>query len=356
MNSKPVTTTTRGLLGAALCMLFAGGAAASDHNVTVSSRISSEGLDLSQPTDARTFYARLENAAWMLCTRGTRADLLPVDNLKGCSEDTRRRCPRHEEADGYARLPRQPHSAASCRACDRGPATGGSEVTQRFGTPLTASAHTPNVSGVPEWPACSAASPRIYARTAEVTSRSAARNAATSGSVPIVIRHQLSYGANSRPTSMACARMSASKRFSGMPVSKNTKLPCGFGVAQLEAPQLGRDARAAGEDPRRASREERPVVEAGARGAHREDVRRRHAGVRQRLGQSGRGDRVAAAQSGHAVDLGEGAQHDYRLRAVHQLGHRAHAARGGEVHVGLIDDGEHRAGQGADEGADARRR
>jgi len=88
MNSKPGTTTTRGMLGAALCVLFAGGAAASDHNVTVSSRISSEGLDLSQPADARTFYARLENAAWMLCTRGTRADLLPVDNLKGCYEKT----------------------------------------------------------------------------------------------------------------------------------------------------------------------------------------------------------------------------------------------------------------------------
>lgn len=86
MNSKPGTRTTRAMLGAALCVLFAGGAAASDHNVTVSSRISSEGLDLNQPADARTFYARLENAAWMLCTRGTRADLLPVDNLKACYE------------------------------------------------------------------------------------------------------------------------------------------------------------------------------------------------------------------------------------------------------------------------------
>jgi UrcA family protein len=64
----------------------ANSAAAKDHNVTVVLHISTNGLDLSQPADARTFYARLENAAWVACTRGNRVDLLPVDDLKGCYE------------------------------------------------------------------------------------------------------------------------------------------------------------------------------------------------------------------------------------------------------------------------------
>ena len=68
-------------------MLFAGQAAAApNHNVTVVIHVSTEGLDLSRPADARTFYARLRNAAWVVCTRGDRVDLLPVDDLKGCYE------------------------------------------------------------------------------------------------------------------------------------------------------------------------------------------------------------------------------------------------------------------------------
>lgn len=61
-------------------------AVASDHNVTVVLHVSAKGLDLSQPADARTFYSRLENAAWVACTRGDRVDLLPVEDLKGCYE------------------------------------------------------------------------------------------------------------------------------------------------------------------------------------------------------------------------------------------------------------------------------
>ena len=61
-------------------------AVASDHNLTVVLHVSAKGLDLSQQADARTFYSRLENAAWIACTRGDRVDLLPVDDLKGCYE------------------------------------------------------------------------------------------------------------------------------------------------------------------------------------------------------------------------------------------------------------------------------
>jgi len=68
--------------------LAADSAVASDHKVTVALHVSTQGLDLSQPADARTFYTRLENAAWIACTRGNRADLVPVDNPKRCYEDS----------------------------------------------------------------------------------------------------------------------------------------------------------------------------------------------------------------------------------------------------------------------------
>jgi UrcA family protein len=70
------------------CALCGGVAAARDHEVPVVLHISTQGLDLSQPADARTFYTRLENAAWVVCTRGTRADLVPVDNPIACYESS----------------------------------------------------------------------------------------------------------------------------------------------------------------------------------------------------------------------------------------------------------------------------
>ena len=66
--------------------LIAATAAAKD--VTVALHVSAQGLDLSQPADVRTLYSRLENAAWVACTRGNRADLLPVENQTRCYEDS----------------------------------------------------------------------------------------------------------------------------------------------------------------------------------------------------------------------------------------------------------------------------
>ena len=89
MYTKLAAAGARSILGfgAVAGILFAGNAAAAkDHNVTVAIHVSTAGLDLSQPVDARTFYTRLENAAWVACTRGNRADLVPVDDLKGCYE------------------------------------------------------------------------------------------------------------------------------------------------------------------------------------------------------------------------------------------------------------------------------
>jgi UrcA family protein len=68
------------------CPLFAGNVVAKDYTVTVAIHVSTQGLDLSQPADARKFYTRLENAAWVACTRGNRVNLVPIDNLKGCCE------------------------------------------------------------------------------------------------------------------------------------------------------------------------------------------------------------------------------------------------------------------------------
>jgi len=87
MYSKLALINARRVLGAlAACGLFVGGVAAQDHVVTVSTKVDARGLDLTQPADAQTFYKRLRNAAWMLCTRSTRVGLAPVDNLQGCYE------------------------------------------------------------------------------------------------------------------------------------------------------------------------------------------------------------------------------------------------------------------------------
>jgi UrcA family protein len=88
MNTSLAVICVRTILGsaAAACALFAGNVAAKDKIVTVAIHVSAQGLDLSQPVDAHTFYTRLQNAAWVACTRGDRVDLLPVDHLKSCYE------------------------------------------------------------------------------------------------------------------------------------------------------------------------------------------------------------------------------------------------------------------------------
>jgi UrcA family protein len=88
MYTKTTTQTAWSVLGAAAVAftLFAGpdNVVGKDKMVTDSVRISPQGLDLSQPADAQIFYMRLENAAWTVCTRGTRVGLLPVDDKFKC--------------------------------------------------------------------------------------------------------------------------------------------------------------------------------------------------------------------------------------------------------------------------------
>jgi UrcA family protein len=90
MYTKTVFTSTRSLLATVSIAgaLLAGNASAANHEVTVTIIVNTQGLDLTQPAEAQKFYTRIENAAWIACTHGNRVDLVPVDNLKRCSEKT----------------------------------------------------------------------------------------------------------------------------------------------------------------------------------------------------------------------------------------------------------------------------
>jgi len=88
MYAKPVVMTARSLLGvvAVACALCAGNVAANDRVITIDLHVKTDGLDLSQVADAVTFYKRIQNAAWLVCTHANRVDLVPLDDSKTCQE------------------------------------------------------------------------------------------------------------------------------------------------------------------------------------------------------------------------------------------------------------------------------
>ena len=88
MYAKATVTRARLIVVATtvVCTLFAGNLAAKDHYVTVAIHVSAQGLDLTQPADAYTFYRRLQYAARVACTRGDQVALEPVEDLQGCIE------------------------------------------------------------------------------------------------------------------------------------------------------------------------------------------------------------------------------------------------------------------------------
>jgi len=90
MNFNNVGIPTRPLwVAAALAgTLFAGNLGAKDRIVTVTVHVSAQGLDLSQLAEARKFYARLKNAAWVVCARPERVGLAPVDDPMRCAEQS----------------------------------------------------------------------------------------------------------------------------------------------------------------------------------------------------------------------------------------------------------------------------
>jgi UrcA family protein len=88
MNTKRASMSARAVLGAAAVAgtLFAGCVAAKDQEFTVAYKVSTQGLDLSQPVGARALYTRLKHAAEVVCTHGMRVDLAPLTDPKGCYE------------------------------------------------------------------------------------------------------------------------------------------------------------------------------------------------------------------------------------------------------------------------------
>jgi UrcA family protein len=90
--------------------------AAKDHKVTVALHIPTKGVDLGQPANARIFYTRLENAAWVACTRGDRVDLLPVDNQKACYDGALGRAIRSAKAPTLIQIYMETHTLRQAAA------------------------------------------------------------------------------------------------------------------------------------------------------------------------------------------------------------------------------------------------
>ncbi len=66
--------------------LLSGGVEAGAYDVQIAIRVNTQGLDLQQPSGARTLYDRLEHAAQVACTHGNRVDLKPIYNPKECRD------------------------------------------------------------------------------------------------------------------------------------------------------------------------------------------------------------------------------------------------------------------------------
>ncbi len=88
MHTKTAVMNAWCLLGGAMIpsTLFGGDVAANDHKVVVAIHVSTQGFDLSQPSDAQRFYRRLQYAALSVCTPGIRVGLVPSDDPRGCYE------------------------------------------------------------------------------------------------------------------------------------------------------------------------------------------------------------------------------------------------------------------------------
>jgi len=88
MYTKTACMGVRTLLGAVVVAgtLFAGNVSANGRQVTVSYRVTTQGLDLSQPAGAYQLYLRIHHAALIVCTHGMRVDLAPSQDPKGCYE------------------------------------------------------------------------------------------------------------------------------------------------------------------------------------------------------------------------------------------------------------------------------
>jgi UrcA family protein len=88
MYTKTAFISAWPVVGAAIvaCTLFAGSVAAKDQEFTVAYRVTTQGLDVSQPAGAHELYSRLKHAAEVVCTHGNRVGLAPPRTQQGCYE------------------------------------------------------------------------------------------------------------------------------------------------------------------------------------------------------------------------------------------------------------------------------
>jgi UrcA family protein len=88
MHTGKTAMNALSVLGAVavMCTLVAGKVSAGDRDVTVVIHVNAHGLDLSQPVGAKELYERIENAAYIACTRANRVGLEPSNDPSGCYE------------------------------------------------------------------------------------------------------------------------------------------------------------------------------------------------------------------------------------------------------------------------------
>jgi UrcA family protein len=88
MHIYRVATSAQRALGAAsiAIALIAGSAQAGGREVTVAIPVNGQGLDLRQPAAAQVLYQRLENAAYVACTRSNRVGLAPSPDPTRCTQ------------------------------------------------------------------------------------------------------------------------------------------------------------------------------------------------------------------------------------------------------------------------------
>jgi UrcA family protein len=88
MHSRSIVMNICSFFGSTIvaCALVAGAVPAEGRPATVALQVSARGLDLKTPEGARELYARLKNAAWIVCTRANRVGLEPSPDANACSE------------------------------------------------------------------------------------------------------------------------------------------------------------------------------------------------------------------------------------------------------------------------------
>ena len=86
MYTQTAAQRTRCILGtvAIACALLTGTALADEHQVVVAIPVSGQGLNLNNPVGARELYRRLNDAAYLACTRTNRVGLAPSPDPQGC--------------------------------------------------------------------------------------------------------------------------------------------------------------------------------------------------------------------------------------------------------------------------------